>query len=148
MPRTALLSPACALALGVFLTACAGGGGKAQPGAAASEAAAPRKVATYEGRGEVTGLPDPNDPSTSLTLRHEAIDDFTDIDGDVVGMDPMTMPFPLADGVSLAGLAPGDKVSFTLEVEWEGDPPYRIVRIDKLPPETPLDFRAARPGGS
>ena len=148
MQRIGLLSPALALSLSALLAACAGGGGDAAPGFAASAAAAPRRVQTYEGRGEVTALPDPADPSTALAIRHEAIDDFADIDGDVVGMDAMTMPFPLAEGVSLAGLAPGDQVSFTLEVEWESDPPYRIARIDKLPPATPLDFRATRPGSS
>ena len=140
MQRIGLLSPALALSLSALLAACTGGKGNAAPASAASETAAPRRVQTYEGRGEVTALPDPADPSTALIIRHEAIDDFADIDGDVVGMDAMTMPFPVSDEVSLAGLAPNDQVSFTLEVEWEGDPPYRITRVEELGADTVLDL--------
>ena len=40
------------------------------------------------------------------------------------------MPFAVAEGVSLDGLAPGDKVEFTLEVRWSSDKdPVRIVRL-------------------
>jgi hypothetical protein len=55
-------------------------------------------------------------------------------------MDSMTMPFPLAEGVELDGVEPGDKVGFTLEVEWEGDPPYRITTLEELGAETVLDL--------
>ena len=84
----------------------------------------------YTVRGEITQLPEGDGP---LTVRHEAIPDFVSIDGEVVGMDAMTMPFPLADGVSLDGIDAGDPVEFDLEVRWEGSPPYRITRIEELP---------------
>jgi Cu/Ag efflux protein CusF len=125
---------AAALALG----ACAGGGGAAP---------AAGDVDIYETRGVVVRVPDPADPLSNLAIRHEAIDDFRSIDGEVVGMGSMSMPFPLADGVELGAIAPGDKVAFTLEVEWEGEPPYRVSRIEKLPAETELDFREASPPG-
>ena len=151
MPRVILPAAALAVSLTALCAGCAGPGGGAKdagtaaaPPAAAEPAATPSgPVQTYEMRGVVAGLPDPNDPSKEFLIHHEAVADFTDIDGDVVGMDSMTMPFPLAEGVSLAGLAVGDKVRFTLEVEWDGDPPYRITRIDKLPPDSALDFGAA-----
>lgn len=125
---------AAALALG----ACAGGGGAAP---------AAGDVDTYETRGVVVRVPDPADPLSNLAIRHEAIDDFRSIDGEVVGMGSMSMPFPLADGVDLGAIAPGDKVAFTLEVEWEGEPPYRVSRIEKLPADIELDFREASPPG-
>jgi hypothetical protein len=89
-------------------------------------------------RGEVTRLPSAAEPA--LFVRHEAIPGFVDMDGEVVAMESMTMPFPLAAGVALAGIAPGDRVRFTLEVEWEGDPPYRITRVEKLAAGTVLDL--------
>jgi hypothetical protein len=86
----------------------------------------------------VTRLPSAAEPA--LYVRHEAVPGFVDMDGEVVGMDSMTMPFPLAEGVGLEGVAPGDRVRFTLEVEWEGDPPYRITRIEELAAGTELDL--------
>lgn len=130
-----------------LVAACGPGGERGATGAAARGPSAAPVVQTYLVRGEVTALPDRDDPTTALYIHHEAIDEFTDIDGDVVGMNAMTMPFPLAEGVSLAGVAPGDKVRFTLEVEWEGDPPYRLGAIEKLPADSELEYRKARPGG-
>ena len=45
-------------------------------------------------------LPDPADPQHEIWIRHEAIPDFTSDEGQVVGMDAMTMPFALAEGGS------------------------------------------------
>ena len=73
-------------------------------------------------------------------MRHEAMPGFVGIDGEVVGMESMTMPFPVGEGVELDGVEVGDKVGFTLEVEWEGDPPYRITRVEELGAETVLDL--------
>ena len=124
----------------VALVACAGGGaGGPAPGGG--------DVSRYETRGVVVRLPDPADPLTDLVIRHEAIDDFRGIDGEVVGMHSMSMAFPVADGVDLAGVEPGAKVAFTLEVEWEGEPPYRVTRIEALPADTELEFRQASPPG-
>lgn len=95
-------------------------------------------VQRYEVQGEVTRLPSPG--AEALYVRHEAIPGFVDMDGDVVGMESMAMPFPLAEGVALDGVEVGDKVEFTLEVEWEGDPPYRITRVEELGAETLLDL--------
>lgn len=122
-----------ALAALALLAACGPGGGE---------------IHTYEVRGVVVSMPDPGDELSNLAIRHEAIDDFRSIDGEVVGMDSMTMPFPVADGVDLAPFAPGDQVAFTFEVEWEGEPPYRVTRIEELPPGAPdLAFRKASPPG-
>jgi hypothetical protein len=100
---------------------------------------------TYTTRGQVTQLPDPANPGSGLYLSHEAIDNFVDRDGKTVGMDPMNMPFPVAEGVSLAGIAPADLVEFDLYVDWQADTPVAITRIRKLPPDTKLVFNAARP---
>lgn len=129
--RTAPTVELAALGLGLFtIGLCIGltvAGCAAAPERGAEPAAS---VQTYNGAGEVVYLPSESVPA--LTVRHQAIDDFVDIDGEVVGMPAMTMPFPLADGVSLEGIEEGDAVRFTLEVEWSGDPPYRIARIEKV----------------
>jgi hypothetical protein len=100
---------------------------------------------TYTVRGQVIQLPDPAQRGSGLTLQHEAVDDFVGRDGKTVGMDPMSMPFPVAPGVSLAGIAPADVVEFDLNVDWQADTPVAITRIRKLPPGTKLVFRAAKP---
>jgi hypothetical protein len=100
---------------------------------------------TYTARGQVVQLPDPAQPGSGLYLSHEAIDDFVDREGKTVGMDPMSMPFQVAKGVSLAGIVPSDIVEFELTVDWQAETPVEITRVRKLPPGTRLVFRAAQP---
>jgi hypothetical protein len=84
----------------------------------------------YEVKGEVMRLPSADKPE--ILIRHEAIPTFRDEAGKVVGMEAMTMPFSLGEGVSADGLAPGDAVEFTLEVNWAADKgPVRVVRLAK-----------------
>lgn len=100
---------------------------------------------SYTVRGQVVLLPDPGNPGTGLTLNHEAVDQFVDRSGEVVGMDPMSMPFPIAKNLSLEGIRVGDLVEFKLHVDWGGDPEVEITEIHKLPANTKLVFRAAKP---
>ena len=100
---------------------------------------------TYTARGQVVQLPDPANPGTGLTLNHEAIDQFVDRQGELVGMDPMSMPFPVAQGVSLEGIQVSDIVEFKLHVDWSAEPAAEITEIRELPAGTKLDFRAAKP---
>ncbi|RMH18177.1 MAG: hypothetical protein D6696_13685 [Acidobacteria bacterium] len=90
-------------------------------------------------------LPDPEDPEGTFSVRHEAIDDFRGVGGEIWGMDSMAMPFPLADGVSLEGIEVGDKIRFTLEVDHYRDVPMRVTAVEELPADAELDFRPARP---
>jgi Cu/Ag efflux protein CusF len=101
----------------------------------------------YTLRAQVAQAPDPANPAAGLYLYHEAIDDWVSRDGKVEGMDPMTMPFPVAPGIPLTGLAAGDKVEVTLHADWSADTAIQITRIRELPAGTRLDFRAARPPG-
>ncbi|HYG63613.1 MAG TPA: copper-binding protein [Thermoanaerobaculia bacterium] len=97
-------------------------------------------------RGQVTQLPSPQDPG-ALYLQHEAIDGWVDRNGQVVGMDPMNMPFPLGDGVPLEGIAAGDVVEATVRVDWEAEArQVEIVELRELPAGTKLELRAADPG--
>ena len=94
-------------------------------------------------RAEVKQVPSPG--NGELFLHHEPIDDWAGRDGKVEGMDTMTMGFAVAEGVSLAGIQPGDKVETTLHVDWEADMPVEITALRELPPDTRLEFREARP---
>lgn len=104
---------------------------------------------TYTVRGIIVELPDGR-PQSAFRLRHEAIDDFADGSGRTVGMGAMIMEFALDPAVSLAGLAKGDVVALTFTVWWKGQAParypdYRVTKVERLPADTPLEFRAARP---
>lgn len=108
--------------------------------------AAPTDTAiVYEVRGQLVELPDPEDPLSSFIVHHEAIDNFRNMEGEIQGMDSMTMPFPLADDISLEGVSVGDRVVMDLVVDWEADPVIQVTRVEKLAPDTELDFRSARP---
>jgi hypothetical protein len=147
MIRLSSLYPALSSALALFAVVTIGCTGEREGARKGGEEGVdePARVVTYEVRGEVLAVPDPEDPASRLLIRHEAVDGFEDIDGEVVGMDSMAMPFPLAPEASVDDVAPGDKVRFTLEVSWEGDPPYRITALEPLAPDTELTYRAARP---
>ncbi len=97
-------------------------------------------VESYAMRGEIVRLPVAE--TREIAIRHEAVPDFRDESGKVVGMEAMTMPFSLGREISdsaLAGLKPGDRIAFTLEMRWQ-DPREiaRISRIDRLPEGTAL----------
>lgn len=99
---------------------------------------------SYAMRGEIVRLPVAG--SREITIRHEAVPDFRDETGKIVGMEAMTMPFtlaPLVPQVALDGLAPGDRIAFTLVMRWQD--PYEIARISrilKLPEGTKLSWEA------
>jgi len=95
---------------------------------------------SYEVRGLVRQVPEEGRPGSQLMIHHEAIPGFVDAEGRSVGMKAMTMPFPVAEPELTADLSPGDKVLFELVVDWETSPPIAIVRVEKLPEETVLDF--------
>ncbi|HSS48636.1 MAG TPA: copper-binding protein [Thermoanaerobaculia bacterium] len=102
----------------------------------------------YTMRALVVQAPDAANPAGagSLYLYHEPIDDWVGRDGKRDGMDTMAMPFPVARSVPLAGVAANDKVEVTLHVDWTADRPIEITRLRKLPADTRLVFRSARPG--
>lgn len=124
-----------ALALAAALPASFGGTRASDPAAAAA-------AHRYTIRGQVVRLPDA--PGGQISLRHEAIDDFVNASGAVVGMDAMVMPFDVAPDVSLQGLRAGDAVEAQLSVDWSR-PSMRLERLRKLPDGTELRFTKARP---
>lgn len=144
--KTSALALVAAVTLWVLCALCALCVTACGPQKDAAPKVAEASGRTYTTRGQVTQLPDPANPGSGLYVSHEAIDDFVDRDGKTVGMDPMNMPFPVAEGVSLAGIVPADVVEFDLHVDWQADTPVAVTRIRKLPPGTKLVFNAAQPG--
>ena len=100
----------------------------------------------YVVRGEVVQAPSPVVAGIQVLVRHEAIDDFVDASGKVVGMDAMVMPFEAAASAAPKDLAAGDKVEVRFSMDWK-EPRLRVERIQRLPPGTALEFRAARAAG-
>jgi len=102
-------------------------------------------VAEYTVRARVEALPDPERPAAEFLAHHEPIPSFraTWPDGPL-GMDSMVMPFPPAEGVSLADIEQGDVVEITFAVTYDGDTGavdnYEMIRIEPLPPDTELTF--------
>jgi len=116
-------------------------GGCREPAAPSAQAdggstQAPRR---YTVRGEVVRLPEPGRSGSEMSIRHEAVPDFVDRAGHVVGMGSMVMPFRLDPPVLAGGIAVGDKVEMRFAVDWSRNA-FWIERLDKLPADTPLRF--------
>jgi len=107
---------------------------------------APAGARVYVVRGEVVQPPSPVAAGTQVLVRHEAIDDFVDASGKVVGMDAMIMPFDAPTPVVARDLAAGDKVAVRFSMDWK-EPRLRVEGIERLPPGTVLRFGPARPAG-
>jgi Cu/Ag efflux protein CusF len=125
-----------ALAAGLLLALAAAPACKGGSGGGEAASSAPRR---YTVRGEVVTLPAAGAGARQIALRHEAIPDFADRDGKVVGMGSMIMPFDLDAGVSVEGLREGDPVEVVLAVDW-ARPSLRVERLTRLAPGTPLRF--------
>jgi Cu/Ag efflux protein CusF len=99
------------------------------------------KARRYTVRGEVVRAADPARRDGEILVRHEAITDFTDRGGRVVGMAPMVMPFVVEPAALAQGFAVGDKVEIRFAVDWSV-PLFRVEHIAKLPAATQLRFQS------
>lgn len=133
-----LFATVCALAAGgVTMTGCESKPTTPNPPPSTGFANPDR----YTTRGVIAELPDAKRVGNpDLMIQHERIADFKDSSGKIVGMNSMIMDFPLAPGVSLTGLAKGDKVEVVMEVDWSQLPPHRAASIKKIDTATVLDF--------
>ena len=92
----------------------------------------------YTTRGIVIALPG-DKAYEELMVRHETIPDYVSMNGSI-GMEAMTMPFPLKDRSLLDGVAVGDKVEIIFGETFEPDFISGVISIKKLPETTVLDF--------
>ena len=124
-------TPAAIAGLALAFAACAP---PSPPQASTTDSPSAR---SYTVRGMVVRLPQPGTAEPEILIRHAAIPDFVNSEGHETGMPGMTMPFPIAAGISLAGLAPGQLVEFTLCVDWQASPPMELTAIRPLPAGAP-----------
>ncbi len=82
-------------------------------------------------RGVIERMGSDNAPRR-LIIRHESTAD----------MESMAMPFSVDEGVPLTGLAVGDKVAFTFEIDMTTHAEH-VTKLSKLPADTVLKIPAA-----
>jgi Cu/Ag efflux protein CusF len=115
---------------------------------ACTPAAEEAEVHRYTVAGEIVRLPEAGRPDgAEIYIRHEAVPTFVDSKGETVGMEAMTMGFPLARSLDLTGLAAGDRIEFDFEVRWQGSPPVQVTRVVKAPDAAPIEPADAPVGG-
>jgi Cu/Ag efflux protein CusF len=91
----------------------------------------------YTVRGAVENLTEAQGQPVAL-IHHEAIPDFVDGYGEKRTMMSMAMAFGIERGVSLDGIAVGDKVEVTFAVDRERYPSFHITALRELPADTEL----------
>jgi hypothetical protein len=101
---------------------------------------APKPADFYSVRGMVVSVEqDPNGPSR-VTILHEAIPDFKNQAGQVVGMEPMAMTFAADAAMPSENLQPRAKIQFVFEVHWDAAERLVLKEIQPLDSETELEF--------
>lgn len=114
-----------------------GGIGCGPNGDSADENPPPR---SYQLRGTVRQVSNPDGANAQVWIHHEAVEEFIGIDGEVRPMQAMTMPFSVSGTLGISTLTPGTKIAFELTVDWSADKPGLITAIETLPEDTVLDF--------
>jgi Cu/Ag efflux protein CusF len=115
------------------------------------EPAAPVRGApdhTYSVRGLVEMIPAKDKPTAEFVVHHEPIPEFVNPNG-TKGMPAMSMPFPLAKGVSIEGVKVGDAVELTFNL-WTtpGVRGFEVTQVRTLPAGTTLNFVGGAGKGS
>ena len=109
----------------------------------AKASAPPAADASYTLRGIIDTLPQTTGPDKYIKIHHEALPDFKNKEGKVVGMPEMIMDFEqVAPDVRLTDFKVGDVVDFTFEVRWSPRVVTRVVKMRKLEAGTVLTLKA------
>jgi Cu/Ag efflux protein CusF len=96
------------------------------------EVVAPPKIHTYSVKGVIKQLPNQAGKQSPMLIKHEAIPTYVGAEGEVVGMQAMTMPFFVADGLDLSSVKAGDCVEFKFESWWGEKPGDKVTEIKKV----------------
>jgi Cu/Ag efflux protein CusF len=91
-----------------------------------------QNVFTYTVQGVVRAMPGNGRAKNELLVKHEPIPQYRDRAGNIVGMKAMTMPFYLADSVSLHDIHVGDSVTMTVKQRLKPEFWERVVSISKV----------------
>lgn len=133
-PRTGPLLAAGLVVCGLSLLACE----------AQQDEAPAAPDARYTTQGRVFSVVDPASPASEFKIHHEAIPNFVNGQGEVIGMNSHPMTFPhVADGIDIDSLEVGQAVRFTFDVTWdEASPTWVITELVRLPDDTRFAFEA------
>lgn len=102
---------------------------------------APTPDARYTTQGRVYSVRTPDSPASEFKIFHEAIPNFMNAQGQVVGMPSHPMTFPrAADGIDLDSLEVGQAVHFTFDVTWQPTATWIITELEHLPDDTRFAF--------
>lgn len=91
-----------------------------------------QNVFVYQVTGVVRAMPGNGRASNELLVKHAPIPQYRDRGGNIVGMKAMTMPFYLADDVSLEGVNVGDSIAMTVKQRLKPDFWERVIEIRKV----------------
>ncbi|MCB9800263.1 MAG: copper-binding protein [Candidatus Omnitrophica bacterium] len=105
-----------------------------------SSCAKPAETPHYSVRAVVAEINLNEGQNGQLKLLHEAIPDFRNAAGNIVGMQSMIMKFDLSPEVSAGELALKDKVAIQFDVNWYKNPRLVITQLEKLDADTVLDL--------
>ena len=86
----------------------------------------------YTVKGIIKGMPGDGLAANELLVKHQPIPDYRDDTGAIVGMMAMTMPFFLAEGVSLQGVKAGDAVELKVEQHLKPKFTEEVTSIKKV----------------
>ena len=87
----------------------------------------------YTVKGVVKGMPGDGLANNEILVKHEAIPGYRDDSGAIVGMMAMTMPFYLAEGISVKDIKEGDTVEMQVEQHLTPKFTEEVSSIKKLP---------------
>lgn len=87
----------------------------------------------YTVKGVIKGMPGNGLASNEILVKHEAIPGYRDDSGAIVGMMAMTMPFYLAEGLSLSGIKEGDTIEMKIEQHLRPKFTEEVTSITKVP---------------
>lgn len=83
-------------------------------------------------KGIIKGLPGDGRATNEILVKHQPIPDYRDDTGKITGMMAMTMPFYLADGVSLSGIKAGDSVELKVEQHLKPEFTEKVTSIKRV----------------
>jgi len=103
-------------------------------------ACAPKPADLYSVRGMVVSVEQDSEGRSRVTILHEAIPDFKNQAGQVVGMEPMAMTFAADTALATADLQPKAKIQFVFEMHWNAAERLVLKEFKPLDLETKLEF--------
>ena len=87
------------------------------------------RVDVYQTRGVVVSEPQKLGDLYMVKIEHEDIDDFKNLEGEVMGMESMTMSFLTKEARWLQKLKKGSSVDFDFEARWQATPQFFIKSV-------------------